>query len=73
MKIENRQNSSTIWLPRRGAPVCFAKLQKRRRRWKEERTKPEFSLRTGKGKTENNEEKTVNEAKAEVKMTGCTY
>jgi hypothetical protein len=30
-------------------------------------------LRTGKGKTENNEEKTVNEAKAEVKMTGCTY
>jgi len=29
--------------------VCFAKLQKQHRRWKEERTKPEFSLRTGKG------------------------
>jgi hypothetical protein len=27
----------------------------------------------GKGKKENNEEKTVNEAKAEVKRTGGTY
>jgi hypothetical protein len=53
--------------------VCFAKLQEERRRWKEERTKPELSLRTGKGKTENNGEKTVNEAKAEVKRAGGAY